>query len=256
MNYTQSIGCHVELQCMDAFVKLGHTCSIPYGNDAKYDFVADIDGKLIRVQCKSPHLIKERHDDNVISSIMLNLSTSTTNTKGTVRRGYDKTQIDYYATFYNGITYLIPIEDVKGNTYTLRLKETLNDQYYSSHMAEDYVLEKIIDNSKEYNNTKIKYLDGVRERKKISNNKTNNDNILKCKICGREISKGTRNKYCLDCWNKHKRKVERPSKEELERLIYEKPFTRIAEDYGVTDNAVRRWCISYGLPHRKRDINK
>lgn len=50
------------------------------------------------------------------------------------------------------------------------------------------------------------------------------------------------------------RKVERPNKEELETLIKEKPFTRIAEQYGVSDKAITKWCKYYGLPHRKKDI--
>ena len=50
------------------------------------------------------------------------------------------------------------------------------------------------------------------------------------------------------------RKVERPNKEELEALIKEKPFTRIAEQYGVSDKAITKWCKYYGLPHRKKDI--
>ena len=32
------------------------------------------------------------------------------------------------------------------------------------------------------------------------------------------------------------------------------PFTKIAEKYGVTDNTVRKWCKSYGLPYRRKDI--
>ena len=52
----------------------------------------------------------------------------------------------------------------------------------------------------------------------------------------------------------NQRKVERPNKEELEALIKEKPFTRIAEQYGVSDKAITKWCKYYGLPHRKKDI--
>lgn len=34
------------------------------------------------------------------------------------------------------------------------------------------------------------------------------------------------------------------------------PFTKIGEKYGVTDNAVRKWCDSLKLPRTKREINK
>ena len=50
------------------------------------------------------------------------------------------------------------------------------------------------------------------------------------------------------------RRVERPSKEELSRLLQESNFTAIGKTYGVSDNTIRRWCKAYRLPHRKKDI--
>lgn len=50
------------------------------------------------------------------------------------------------------------------------------------------------------------------------------------------------------------RRVERPSKEELSRLLQESNFTAIGRTYGVSDNAIRKWCKTYKLPHRKKDI--
>lgn len=47
---------------------------------------------------------------------------------------------------------------------------------------------------------------------------------------------------------------DRPDKETLSKLIYSTPFTKIAEMYNVSDNAVRRWCKKYDLPYRKNDI--
>ena len=45
------------------------------------------------------------------------------------------------------------------------------------------------------------------------------------------------------------------SKEELLQLIKEKPFTEIGRMYGVTDNAIRKWCKKMGLPSTKRELN-
>ncbi|RAM48904.1 MAG: hypothetical protein C6Y22_25155 [Hapalosiphonaceae cyanobacterium JJU2] len=45
----------------------------------------------------------------------------------------------------------------------------------------------------------------------------------------------------------HTRKVERPSKEELQKLVWEKPTTQIAKDFGVSDKAVEKWCKVYGI---------
>ena len=46
MNYTQSIGNVVELKCIAKFIEMGYEVSIPYGNGAKYDFVADVNGEF------------------------------------------------------------------------------------------------------------------------------------------------------------------------------------------------------------------
>lgn len=43
------------------------------------------------------------------------------------------------------------------------------------------------------------------------------------------------------------RKVERPSKEELQKLLWEKPTTLVAKDFGVSDKAIAKWAKSYGL---------
>ena len=41
-----------ELQCLTAFIQQGCTVSIPYGDCARYDFLVDIDGIIIKVQCE------------------------------------------------------------------------------------------------------------------------------------------------------------------------------------------------------------
>ncbi len=44
-----------------------------------------------------------------------------------------------------------------------------------------------------------------------------------------------------------KRKVEWPTKEVLEKLVWEKSMVQIGEGYGVWDNTVRKWAKSYGI---------
>lgn len=43
------------------------------------------------------------------------------------------------------------------------------------------------------------------------------------------------------------RKVEWPTKETLQKLLWEKPTVQIAKDYNVTDNAVAKWAKHYNL---------
>lgn len=46
----------------------------------------------------------------------------------------------------------------------------------------------------------------------------------------------------------------KPERQVLKQLIKEKPFLQIAAMFGVTDNAIRKWCKSYNLPSRVCDI--
>lgn len=74
----------------------------------------------------------------------------------------------------------------------------------------------------------------------------------KCKVCGKEIE--SRSTYCSDCYHIVERLADRPSREELKKLIREKPFTQIGRMFGVSDNSIRKWCDNYDLPRRATDI--
>ena len=75
-----------------------------------------------------------------------------------------------------------------------------------------------------------------------------------CLDCGAPIDNGA--VRCRQCANLNSRACERPTREELKELIRKEPFTSIGKLYGVSDNAVRKWCIKYGLPFRARDLKQ
>ena len=89
-------------------------------------------------------------------------------------------------------------------------------------------------------------------QEKISNT---SKTLYYCLECGKLI---TNNKtcLCLECVRKQQRVCDRPTREELKNLIRQEPFTVIAKNYGVSDNAIRKWCIGYNLPSKKQDIVK
>jgi len=90
-------------------------------------------------------------------------------------------------------------------------------------------------------------------------NKEDTRNILSydnkhCSGCGNELFEKTKTGLCVPCYSKTIRKVERPSKEELNILIKQNSFSEIGRMFGVSDNSIRKWCKSYDLSYRKRDI--
>lgn len=83
---------------------------------------------------------------------------------------------------------------------------------------------------------------------------TSKSNFTTCKKCGKIISAHTKTQQCPDCYNLSSRTVERPDREQLKDMIRSTPFTTIAAQFGVTDNAIRKWCDQYNLPRKKSDI--
>ena len=73
-----------------------------------------------------------------------------------------------------------------------------------------------------------------------------------CIDCGKRITTGSIR--CPTCAKFIQRKVERPSREQLKQEIRTMSFTTIGKKYGVTDNAIRKWCDSMNLPRRVTDI--
>lgn len=78
--------------------------------------------------------------------------------------------------------------------------------------------------------------------------------VYYCKHCGVEVWQG--NDCCPTCAHLQRRKVERPSRQELKKLIRTLPFTQIAKQYGVSDNTIRKWCVAENLPSKVNIIKQ
>lgn len=133
---TKAKGNLTELQCITAFYQLGYQVSIPYGENSRYDFIADVNGKLIRVQVKTSSIKQETKEAISFATA----STRINSTKNITHR-YTKDEIDYFATFWDNKCYLIPVEETAGREKTLRFIPPANGQIKGITFAKDYELE-------------------------------------------------------------------------------------------------------------------
>lgn len=134
---TKQKGNLTELLCVTAFYRLGFNVSIPYGENCRYDFIADISGNLIRVQCKT-----SRPDGD--GSIKFSCRSVRINSTGNIERWYTREEIDFFCTYYDNECYLIPVEECAG-AKTIRISEAKNNQKKGISYAKDYLLETQIE---------------------------------------------------------------------------------------------------------------
>lgn len=234
MDITQSKGNIVELQCLSAFIGLGYECSIPYGNGAKYDFIVDYNGELLKIQCKSSSY-PSRNGIEDTQAIQFSTVSQTTNTIKTVRHKYTSFDIDYFATFFDGNVYVVPVDECS-TSKTLRFSPPSNGNN-NYNKAEDYLITKYFDN---------KYFS--KEKKQ------NEKEQYFCTECNKNIV-SKKGGICHSCASLKARIVQRPEREELKNLIRTKSFLEIGKMYNVSDNAIRKWCDAENLPRKKSIIN-
>ncbi len=127
-----------ELQVATYFLQKGFIISQPL-IDARYDFLLDYNGKIFKIQVKTARLNSDK------SSLTFNTSNSHTNTKITTNRSYDG-EIDFFATFYQDICYLIPVSECGKREKTLRILPPKNGQVTNVSFLKDYIAEKVLYN--------------------------------------------------------------------------------------------------------------
>lgn len=87
------------------------------------------------------------------------------------------------------------------------------------------------------------------------NNITKFDKQLKvnyCIDCGKMIT--LESKRCKECAAKQQQIIF-ISRDDLKNKIRKESFVNIGKEFNVSDNAIRKWCKKYNLPHTKKTIN-
>ena len=121
-----------ELQCITAFIAAGCGVSIPYGDNSKYDFIADVNGKLLKIQVKTSSIKDE-------GSIKFSCRTTHVNCAGVKNERYSINEIDFFATYWNNECYLIPVAECSVDK-TLRFVPPKSGQIKGISFAKDYLL--------------------------------------------------------------------------------------------------------------------
>lgn len=141
MENTKKLGNLTELQCMTYLYGLGYSISIPFGNADKYDLILDIDNKLYKIQIK--HSSEYVDSNGEIEYIKFNCTWQSHNITGYNRNKYQKNEVDFFATFYNGQCYLVPVSECSMQKI-LRIKPPKNNQRKGINFLEDYTAEEVI----------------------------------------------------------------------------------------------------------------
>lgn len=142
MDITQQKGKITELHCIMDFTQLGIRTLLPVDDSSKYDVVADLNGKFIRIQCKTASWSKDTSQEKVAFEI--STSRQTTNTTSTTRYKYNKEEIDYFYTWFNGQGYLVSINEANKLSFRWRYEYPNTGQKQGIHIAQNYKIEEVI----------------------------------------------------------------------------------------------------------------
>lgn len=139
---TQKKGTLTELHCILDLTELGVRSLTPNDESSKYDVVADLNGKFIRIQCKTSTWAKDTSEEGV--AFYINTFCQTTNTKQTTRHLYSKDDVDYFYTYFQGQGYLVSLEEATGKTFRWRYQYPSSGQKAGIHIADKYKIQEVI----------------------------------------------------------------------------------------------------------------
>lgn len=125
-----------EAVILAEFMKLGYVVLLPFGDNQPYDLVVEKDGKFYRIQCKTGKLKKGVIQFRTVSTLpRLNGSYDYRSHEG---------KIDFFAVYCpdNGMTCLVPVDEVSTGIGYLRVEKPKNNQTKGIRLAEDYRLDQ------------------------------------------------------------------------------------------------------------------
>ena len=127
-----------ELVILSEFVKRGVPVSIPYGDNTRYDLIAEFNGKLNKIQVKYCSQVTKE------GSI---LCKSASVNRDTGKRSTYESEVDYLAFYIKpwDMACLVPMSEIKKKTtFTIRNSPTKNGQSVGVHYVDDYLFDKMV----------------------------------------------------------------------------------------------------------------
>lgn len=138
---TQTQGAITEQKCFLKCIEFGYTVSKPLFDNARYDFILDVNGKLYKIQIKTSRWVDEEK-----SVITFNGYSQHSTGNGNKRMKYTNQEIDYFMTEQEGIFYLYPASEEGFLEKKLRILPPKSGQTKNITFAKDYVFEEVIKN--------------------------------------------------------------------------------------------------------------
>lgn len=133
---SKQIGNITELEVLTAATKNEIQVSIPFGDRSRYDQIWEKNGRLYKIQIKTSRVLDEQQTGIIFCC------NSNTRVQGKTKHStYSKEEIDFFATYFNGQCYVVPVEECSSEK-RLRFIPPKNNQKIGISMAIDYTLER------------------------------------------------------------------------------------------------------------------
>lgn len=127
------VGARHEAAILSALIQRGYDVLVPSGVNHRYDLVIDVNGGMLRCQCKTGRLRN--------GAVQFPTASVRVNTKRWISRSY-KGEVDLFLAYCpdNGQIYSVPVDDCPANDGFLRVAPTENGQKRRIRWASDYEL--------------------------------------------------------------------------------------------------------------------
>jgi len=134
---SKDVGNITEIKVMSFFIEKGFTVSKPFGDNARYDLIVDINNKLYRVQCKHGRL-----ENGCITADASNYSHGDNKSKESYVGSADIFGI--YSDLTNKVYLVIIDSDTPTSKINLRIEPCKKNYTKKVWWAEEYEADKII----------------------------------------------------------------------------------------------------------------